>query len=238
MHRRDVLFFALAAADLLRSPALRGSTSRDEDLLGFGSRDADPRGSFLVPSSDSRAPSPEPRVSSVESQAPSPESGVPRSEQRSVAHASVLQPAAIAAGDGELVYVGRDPVRIKLSPGGSSGRFAMITQEVSPGTTIPVHLHENEDELIFIQSGTGEGTLAEATVPLAAGSALFVPKGTWHGGRNTGSGTLMWIAIYSPSGFDGYFREIGRKAPTDPPRARSQDERVALDRQYGIRYRG
>jgi hypothetical protein len=87
----------------------------------------------------------------------------------------------------------------------------MITQEVSPGTTIPVHLHENEDELIFIQSGTGEATLADATVALAAGSILFVPRGTWHGGRNTGGSILMWIAIYSPSGFEGYFREIGRK---------------------------
>jgi hypothetical protein len=47
----------------------------------------------------------------------------------------------------------------------------------------------------------------------------------------------MWIAIYSPSGFDGYFREIGRKSPADPPRARPQEEREALDRQYGIRYR-
>jgi mannose-6-phosphate isomerase-like protein (cupin superfamily) len=164
--------------------------------------------------------------------------GVPAKAQRPVAHRTVAQPAAIAAGDGELVYVGGDPVRIKISPGGASGRFAMITQEVSPGTSIPVHLHEKEDELIFIQSGTGEGTLADRTMPLAAGSTLYVPKGTWHGGRNTGNETLMWIAIYSPSGFDGYFREIGRKAPTDPPRARSTEEREALDREYGIRYRG
>ena len=197
MHRRDVLFFAVAAADLVRAADLRRSAA----------------------------------LASPETRAPSPES------QRPVAHTSAVLPAAIAAGDGELVYVGRDPVRIKISPGGASGRFAMITQEVSPGTTIPVHLHENEDELIFIQSGTGEATLAEATVPLSAGSALFVPKGTWHGGRNTGTGTLMWIAIYSPSGFDGYFREIGRKSPTDPPRARSLEQREALDRQYGIRYR-
>jgi mannose-6-phosphate isomerase-like protein (cupin superfamily) len=112
----------------------------------------------------------------------------------------------------------------------------MITQEVSPGTTIPVHLHENEDELIFIQSGTGEATLADATVALAAGSILFVPRGTWHGGRNTGGSILMWIAIYSPSGFEGYFREIGRKPPGDPPRSRTPAEREALDRRYGIRY--
>ena len=146
-------------------------------------------------------------------------------------------PAAIAAGDGELVYVGRDPVRIKLGPKGSRGPFGMITQEVSVETTIPVHLHENEDELIFIQSGEGEATLGDDVVKLAAGSTLFVPRGTWHGGRNTGSGILNWIAIYSPSGFEGYFREIGRRSPDEAPRSLSAGEREARDRQYGIRYR-
>jgi quercetin dioxygenase-like cupin family protein len=114
----------------------------------------------------------------------------------------------------------------------------MITQDVSPGTVIPVHLHENEDEIIFIQSGAGEATLGESTVTLAAGATLFVPQGTWHGGRNTGTETLKWIAIYSPSGFEGYFREIGRRAPDEPPRARTPAEREAMDRRYGIRYRG
>jgi mannose-6-phosphate isomerase-like protein (cupin superfamily) len=147
-------------------------------------------------------------------------------------------PAAMGPSDGELVYVGRDPVRIKISPGGTRGRFAMITQDVSPGTVIPVHLHENEDEIIFIQSGTGEATLGDSTVALAAGATLHVPQGTWHGGRNTGTVTLKWIAIYSPSGFEGYFREIGRRAPDEPPRARTPAEREAMDRQYGIRYRG
>jgi mannose-6-phosphate isomerase-like protein (cupin superfamily) len=146
-------------------------------------------------------------------------------------------PAALAAGDGELVYVGRDPVRIKVSPGGAGGRFGMITQDVSPGTVIPVHLHEKEDEIIFIQAGQGEATLGDAAVPLAAGSTLYVPQGTWHGGRNTGRETLKWIAIYSPSGFDGYFREIGRRSPEAPPRRRTPEEREALDRRYGIRYR-
>jgi mannose-6-phosphate isomerase-like protein (cupin superfamily) len=157
--------------------------------------------------------------------------------QRPSAHGSPKEPAAIDPGDGELVYVGRDPVRIKVSPGAAKGRFAMITQDVSPGTAIPVHLHENEDELIFIQSGEGEAMLGEQSVKLAAGSTLYVPQGTWHGGRNTGTATLKWIAIYSPSGFEGYFREIGKRSPDDPPRGRTPQEREAMDRQYGIRYR-
>jgi oxalate decarboxylase/phosphoglucose isomerase-like protein (cupin superfamily) len=144
--------------------------------------------------------------------------------------------AAIGATDGELVYIGRDPVRIKISPQGK-GPFGMITQDVSPGTTIPVHLHQNEDEVIFIQDGSGEAILGERTVALAKGSTLFVPRGTWHGGRNTGSSTLLWVALYTPSGFEGYFREIGRSTPDAPPRSATLEEREARDRQYGIRYR-
>jgi hypothetical protein len=74
-------------------------------------------------------------------------------------------------------------------------------------------------------------------VKLAAGSTLFVPRGTWHGGRNTGSGVLKWIAIYTPSGFEGYFREIGRRSIDEPPRSTTPEEREARDRHYGIRYR-
>jgi quercetin dioxygenase-like cupin family protein len=153
------------------------------------------------------------------------------------AHESPKAAAALRAGDGELVYVGRDPVRIKLNPQGTRGPFGMITQEVSPGTAIPVHLHEKEDELIFIQSGEGEATVGEQNVTLAAGSTLFVPRGTWHGGRNTGAGVLNWIAIYTPSGFEGYFREIGRRTPDEAPRSTTAEEREARDRQFGIRYR-
>ena len=147
------------------------------------------------------------------------------------------RPAVLGPDDGELVFVGRDPVRIKVSGHGERERFGMITQEVSPGTSIPVHLHEREDEIIFIQSGIGEGIVADDRVSLVPGSVMFVPQGTWHGGRNTGPDTLRWIAIYSPAGFEGYFREIGRRSPDSPRPSRSREEAEALDRSYGIRYR-
>lgn len=145
--------------------------------------------------------------------------------------------AALARGDGELVYVGRDPVRIKVNPPHARGRFGMITQDVSPGTVIPVHAHDLEDEIIFIASGTGDATLGEKTFPLAPGSTLYVPQGTWHGGRNTGSETMLWVAIYSPSGFENYFREIGRGALDEPPRMLTPEQRRERDAKYGIRYR-
>ncbi len=146
---------------------------------------------------------------------------------------------AMAPDAGELCFVGaaRDPVRLKVSLAGDPAtRLAMIVQDVSPGTVIPVHLHEREDEIILIQSGTGVASLGDVETEVGAGSVLWVPHGTWHGGRNTGSAILKWTGIYSPAGFEGYFREISR-APGAPPRQRSAEEWEALDRQFGIRYR-
>ena len=51
----------------------------------------------------------------------------------------------MAPDAGELCFVGaaRDPVRLKVSLAGDPAtRLAMIVQDVSPGTVIPVHLHE------------------------------------------------------------------------------------------------
>ena len=122
---------------------------------------------------------------------------------------------AMAPDAGELCFVGaaRDPVRLKVSLAGDPAtRLAMIVQDVSPGTVIPVHLHEREDEIILIQSGTGVASLGDVETQVGAGSVLWVPQGTWHGGRNTGSAILKWTGIYSPAGFEGYFREISRAA--------------------------
>ncbi len=143
---------------------------------------------------------------------------------------------AMTPDAGELCYVGpsRDPVRIKVSKD-DGGAIAMIVQDMSPGTSVPMHLHEREDEIILIQSGTGVAILGDRETPVSAGSVVWVPKGTWHAGRNTGTTTLTWTGIYAPAGFEGYFREISRP-PGVETRQRTADEWEALDRRYGIRY--
>ena len=144
---------------------------------------------------------------------------------------------AMAPDEGELCFVGpsRDPVRIKVSQQADGAALAMIVQDMSPGTSVPLHLHQREDEIILIQSGNGVATLGDRETPVMAGSVVWVPKGTWHAGRNTGTTTLKWTGIYAPAGFEGYFREISR-APGVEPRQRTADEWEALDRRYGIRY--
>ena len=135
---------------------------------------------------------------------------------------------------GEVVLYGsrRSPVRIKVdSEKDAATALSMITQDIAPGEGVPVHLHEREDEICLVRSGDGVATLGDERVPVKAGAVIFVPRGTWHGVENTGAAVIEWVGIYSPAGFEGYFREIAK------PVLRSAAEREALDRRFGIRYR-
>lgn len=120
--------------------------------------------------------------------------------------------AVLQANEGEHLVAGRRraPMRIKIDSTTAVGAtMSMVISEVPASASIPIHLHRNEDELIFIHTGTGIVTLGDRRVPSSAGAVLYAPRGVWHGIENTGSDVLTWCAIWSPPGFEQYFRETG-----------------------------
>ena len=165
--------------------------------------------------------------------------GVPFLQGRTpVRGSSALQ--VLGANEGELVLIGarQSPVRVKVdSSGGQTKRLGMITEDLAPGTGVPVHRHLAEDEIIFIHQGQGTATLGADQYPVKAGATVFVPKETWHGLQNTGNDTLIMLAIYAPGGFEGYFREIGNKPGVEPRGARSDIAAREIDRRFRIEYR-
>jgi quercetin dioxygenase-like cupin family protein len=74
----------------------------------------------------------------------------------------------------------------------------MGTEQIAAGTSIPVHMHEHEDEIIFIHRGQGTATVGEEIVPVKEGATVYVPKGIWHAVQND--------EARSPSTCCGYFR--------------------------------
>jgi quercetin dioxygenase-like cupin family protein len=112
--------------------------------------------------------------------------------------AAAWRGAVLQADEGEHLISGRRraPMRIKIdSRAATSATMSMLVSEVSPGANIPVHLHRNEDELIFIHAGSGIVTLGEQRVASKTGAVLYAPRNQWHGVENTGNDTLIWCAI-------------------------------------------
>jgi mannose-6-phosphate isomerase-like protein (cupin superfamily) len=140
--------------------------------------------------------------------------------------------------EGDLVLIGprRAPVRIQVERHASSERLAMGSEDIVPGDRIPVHKHGREDEIIFIHTGSGTVTLGEERVEVKAGSTVFVPQDTWHGLENTGTELLKMFWVFSPAGFEQYFRDMGSR-PGDPPINRSDDEWHQVDQKHAITYK-
>ena len=117
-----------------------------------------------------------------------------------------------------------------------AGSVSLCREDIQPDDGIPVHKHLREDEVIFIQRGSGIFTLGDKEFAVKEGSAAFVPKGVWHGLKNTGREDIRMIFSFSPAGFEGYFREIG--VPEGVAwKGKTPEEFAAIDRKYGIVYK-
>jgi quercetin dioxygenase-like cupin family protein len=109
-------------------------------------------------------------------------------------------------------------------------------EDIFPEDRIPVHKHLNENELIFIQSGSGIFTLGDKEIEVKEGSAAFVPKNVWHGIKNTGKENIRMMFNFTPAGFENYFREIGVKPGTGDFNL-TTEKWNEIDKRYGIEYR-
>jgi mannose-6-phosphate isomerase-like protein (cupin superfamily) len=136
------------------------------------------------------------------------------------------------APDGQRIpLAGGREVTIKIDSQQTPGvRMSLIAEDLPPGSAIRVHLHEREDEIIFIRMGHGILTLGEREVPVGPGATVYVPQGVWHGLRNAGETTLGMSAVYSPPGFEQTFKDSLR-----PNRTAAEIE--ANRKKHGIVYR-
>src|SRR5215213_47201 len=124
-----------------------------------------------------------------------------------VSAGAALIPAATVGAQREPAWSGAalhnaDGLQIPATPDGRkmmikvdseltpSVRMSMLVEDLPANSEIRVHLHEREDEIIFIRVGNGIATLGDREIPVGPGATIYVPHGVWHGLRNTGSGTL------------------------------------------------
>jgi len=116
------------------------------------------------------------------------------------------------------------------------GTVSVMTEEIVPGGAIPEHKHLNEDEFFIFTSGTGAITIDEASFTFKPGTTGFVPKNTWHSIKNTGADKVVFSFGYTPSGFEGFFKEVG--TPKGQPfKQKPKAEVDAIAKKYGMVFR-
>lgn len=88
----------------------------------------------------------------------------------------------------------------KLIEPGSSGCENMILGVVTfpPGSNPGTHVHEREEEIIYVISGVGETRVGDRVYPLEPGVTVFTEPGVEHGVKTLGDQPLVMVSVFSP----------------------------------------
>jgi len=115
------------------------------------------------------------------------------------------------AEQSEIFYV-RPNTAIAINISKRSDNISSVsicTEELIPGSKIPMHKHLHEDEYFFIMKGTGIVVANDSEIPFKPGTSIVVPKDTGHEFRNTGNENVSFSFGFSPSGAEEFFKQIG-----------------------------
>jgi mannose-6-phosphate isomerase-like protein (cupin superfamily) len=74
----------------------------------------------------------------------------------------------------------------------------VVVMTIPPGGEIGEEVHDHVDQVLVFVDGDGEAIVAGETTRVRANNLAFVPAGTHHNFRNTGSIPLRLFTVYAP----------------------------------------
>ncbi len=84
-------------------------------------------------------------------------------------------------------------------PGRTPTKNSSMGVSIFPPDSRPTgHVHEHEEETVYVVSGHGRLVTPEATAELEPGVAVFIPVGTFHATESDGPEPLELVCSFSP----------------------------------------
>ena len=117
-------------------------------------------------------------------------------------------------GQGEVLKPwgpGAGEVIITVDPRAAGASFGSGTRTLLRGESIPAQRHLRSDQVWFVHKGQGRAVVETETMTVVPGSVVSIPKGAWHGLRNTGTGVLQVVWTVAPPGLEEFYRELARR---------------------------
>lgn len=129
---------------------------------------------------------------------------------------SPLEPKIIRSKEGKSLKVLGDYQVVKLTGKDTNGQFTLIEEYNNPGVEVPMHVHEDEDEVFHVLSGELQIMVGKETKILKAGDIVFCPRGVPHAWRVLGNEKAKVMLSIFPSGLEVMFLELA-ELPVGPP---------------------
>jgi len=98
----------------------------------------------------------------------------------------------------------------------TGARSQLVVMSIPPGGEVGEESHENVEQTLFFQSGTGEAILDGQTTPIVPGDIVVVTPGTQHNFKNTGDIPMkIWTLYAPPNHIDGRVQRTKADADAD-----------------------
>jgi mannose-6-phosphate isomerase-like protein (cupin superfamily) len=105
------------------------------------------------------------------------------------------------------------PMVIRIHGRDTGGVVSAVESHDVPGGGPPPHIHHREDETFQILEGEYKWTVGDETFITQKGATIFAPRGVPHTYRYLGQTPGRLMRVITPSGFEGFFEDIGALSP-------------------------
>lgn len=146
-------------------------------------------------------------------------------------------PRLLRPEDGLLVGWFGSLMSIKLSGEDTGGSHSLIDVLEPSGTASPVHIHNSEDEMLYVLEGEYTVRCGDLEAVAGPGTIVRMPRGIPHSTQVTGDGTARALMLFAPGGFERFFIEAGtstdrRELP--PPSLPDPARLAAIGKKYDV----
>ena len=143
------------------------------------------------------------------------------------------EPVVVLPGSDEQLNIAGSKTLHKIKSSATNGVFSVMEFITPPGKGVALHVHEREDELVYLLEGEIEVTLGNQKMKAVPGVMALLPRGIPHGFTNIGNKPSRLLDTILPGQFDNYFVELAALYTAGDP---SEEQIDALSRKYGIKY--
>ncbi len=141
-------------------------------------------------------------------------------------------PKIVRNREGRKLNVLGDKMTFKFTGEETGGYLTLIEQNNEPGVGIPLHVHEDEDEIFRVIEGELEITIGGETTVLNAGDTAFAPRGIPHTWRVIGDHPAKVDLSFFPAGLEKMFEELA-SLPSGPP---DMEKVTEICGRYNVRF--
>src|SRR5437762_14118485 len=141
-------------------------------------------------------------------------------------------PRVVSSGHGTTFNILGHAVTVKLHSWDGNGNY-IFEMTFPPGSGIPPHVHNNEDEFLYIVAGEFEVMIGGEAFKATAGDCLNFVRHSPHAYTNTGMTDAKTLWYISPGGsFEEFFDQLSQ-FPAGPP---DQKALASLCEQHGMKF--